>query len=68
MNQIIERMFIKKAKNNQSDKGDDNNDDDSGGQHGGPLSKKSASQRTEKIVNKGVLTIDVTCIPTNIAF
>ena len=48
MNWIIERMFIEKAKNNQSDEGNDNSngddsDDDTGDQDGGSLSEgKSA--------------------------
>ena len=73
MNRIIERMFIEKAKNNQSDDGDDDrNDDDNdaaGGQDGGSSSGgESASQSTGKTVNKGTLIIDATCTPADIAF
>ena len=73
MNRIIERMFIEKAKNNQSDDGDDDrNDDDNdatGGQDGGSSSGgESASQSTEKTVNKGTLIIDAACTPADIAF
>ena len=74
MNRIIERMFIEKVKNNQSDEGDNNsndhdNDDDTGGQDGGSSSEgESGSRNTEKTVNRGALIINATYIPCRYRF
>jgi len=60
MNRIIERMFIEKAKDNQSDEDndrhhDDKNDDDTGGQDGGSSSGgESDGQNTEKAAIKAL--------------